>query len=347
MKQGYHLFGLGMAIPFALLLADAPLRAATYQVSDPASLKSLMPRLKPGDTVDLGAAAMGDLFLRKGSVEKLSGVTLRGGIFRTIRMDDAAGVTLEQGRVVMPVTELTRQYTPAMLFYRPNKLRIRNYDISSDRLAGNRLGYAIRLDQRGGGSDVIIEKVKIHDLSSGIVTQSVEDITIRDVSTDAMSGDSYYISNGSNVTLDSLRCGKYDGIDVASIHPDCVQIDQLSGPTTDLLIRNLVIEQGAGDFTQWIFTGMPKNFRHKRWVITGTRGNGLTYRAISVAGVDGLTITDNILRTPPNRKYFTMLTVDNSSDVVMRDNVACSHGRKNNTNLRETGKVTVSCRIGR
>lgn len=319
--------------------------AATYQAMGQAKLNQLLPRLAPGDVVDLGTSRMGDLFFRKGSVERLKGVTLRGGVFNTIRMDDAVGVTLDRGKVVMPVTDATRQHTPAMLFYRPTKLTISNYDISSDRLSGFRLGQAIRIDQRGGGSGVAIEDVNIHDISTGVMASGTKDLVLRHVATDMMSADSFFISNGSRVTLDSLSCGRYDGVNEKTIHPDCIQVDEVAGPTTDLTIKNLSITQGASEFTQWIFAGMPRNgFRHARWRITGTRGTGLTYRAISVAGVDGLQISDNILRVPPNKKYFTMLTVDNSSDVIMQDNTACFHNRKNNTNMKETGKITLPCR---
>ncbi len=347
MANNFRAVGLCLAGLFAVLAAGGPSAAAIYRASGPSDLKALLPRLSPGDTVDLGSASMGDMFFRKGSIEKLNGVTLRGGVFNTIRMDDASGVTLEQGRVVMAISDVTRQFTPAVLFYRPGRVKIRNYDISSNRTSGFRLGYGIRVDQRSGGSDVTVENVKIHDLSSGVMAQGVKDFTLRRVATNMMSADSFFISNGSRVVLDSLNCGRYDGVNEKVIHPDCIQIDEVAGPTTDLLIKDLSVTQGDGDFTQWIFAGMPRGgFRHARWVITGTRGFGLTYRAISVAGVDGLTISNNNLRTPSNPKYFTMLTVDNSSDVEMRDNVACSHSRKNNTNLRETGKVTISCRHG-
>lgn len=327
------------------LFGCGPAKATTYRVSDWSEFQPLLGRLRPGDVVDMGSAYMGDLFLRKGTVERLNGVTLRGGRFRTVRMDDATGVTLDSGTVVMPVNEQTKQWTPAMLFYKPSGLTIRNYDISSDRHSGFRLGYGIRIDQRGGGSGVTVEDTRIHDILSGIHAQGAKDLTLRRVSTDMMSGDSFFISNGSRVTLDSLTCGRYDGTNQTLLHSDCIQVDEVAGPTNDLLIRNLRVNQGSSDFTQWIFAGMPrKNFRHARWTITGTRGMGLTYRAISVAGIDGLTLTDNVLQTPRNRKYFTMLTVDYSSDVEMSDNAACSHERKGNTNLRERGRKTLSCR---
>ena len=263
-------------------------------------------------------------------------------MFNTIRIDDAAGVTLDGGRVMMTVTAETKQFTPAMVFYRPSRLTIRNYDISTVRTSGFRLGHAIRIDQRGGGSGVSVEDTRIHDISTGVMAQTVRDLVMRRVSTDNISADSFFISHGTRVLLDSLNCGRYDG--VGGMHPDCIQVDQLAGPTTDLVIRDLSVTQGASDFTQWVFAGMPRKFRHARWSITGTRGYGLTYRAISVAGVDGLTISDNVLRTPPNPKYYTMLMVTDSSDVVMANNTACMHERKNNVNLKEKGQKKIACR---
>ena len=340
-----HASGVLLLVMLTSLTGSASATAATYRAASADDLRAVLPRLRPGDVVEMGSAYMGDMFLRKGNIGMLRGVILKGGVFRTVRLDDALDVTLEGGRVVMPVTANTKPFDSAMLFYGPTNLVIRNYEVLTDQNSGFRKGYGISIDQRGGGAGVVIENTHIHDILSGFRGNTLNDVTLRRVTTDMISGDSFYIGHSSKINFDNLSCGQYDGVNYNAVHPDCIQIDEVSGPTTDLRISNLIINQTGGDPTQWIFAGTPRNnFRHARWTITGTRGYGMTYRAISVSGVDGLTISDNVLRTPPNSKYFTMLAISHSTDVIMSDNVACYHERKEIKNLQEKRRKTISCR---
>lgn len=355
MHSSRFLFAMGLVL--ASCSQQAPnAGAATYKVGSANEFRAIMPKLAPGDVVDMGNAFIGPLFFRQGkdprrSVDRLSGVTLKGGRFTTLRFDDAVNLTLDGGRVEMPVTDETRRMLPAILFYRPTGVTIRNYEVSTDRSAGIRPGYGIRFDNRGGGGNVTVEDTLIHDIASGIVAAMPRDLVIRRVTTRAVSADAFFISAGDGVLFDQVFCDRFEGTDQSKIHSDCIQIDKIAGPTANLTIKDLKVRQDT-DFAQWIFGPEAKTGgRHRNWKITGTRGVGNTWRALSAHGVDGLVIEDNVMLTPsPPAKaarggsYATMMDVANSTDVVLKNNTACRHFRTNNKRISETGTKTARCK---
>lgn len=331
--------------------------ASVYQIQSRDAFFQLLPKLAEGDTIDLGDTQMGSLFLRlnktnsQQSIEKLAGVTVKGGRFQDIRLDDARDVVFDGGRVVMPVTATTARHNAAMLFYRPTNVTIRNYDIQSTKSEGFRLGYGIRLDMRGGGRNVLVEDTLIHELSSGVVAAAPQKLTLRNVTVKHIGGDGFFISAGNDILLDSLSCDTFAGTDQKIVHSDCIQIDKIAGPTSNLVIRDLKVNQ-HGEFAQWIFgPAATTGGRHSNWTITGTRGVGNTWRALTAHGVDGLHVEDNIMLTPspPSRSvrgafYATMMDIAESSDVVLLNNTACKHLRSKNHNIRESRTKTASCR---
>lgn len=329
---------LAVAAAVAMMLASPHAMAATWTASSADELKALLPQVAAGDTIDLGSAEMGAFYAKR-----LTGVTLKGGVFASLRLDDPSDVVLDGGKVILPVNDTTARSTPAVLMYRATRVAMRNYDISTDRLAGFRAGYGIRIDNRGGGSGNSVEDTLIHDISSGIITQRPIDFVVRRVRLRDISADGFFVSSGQAVLFEDVYCDRFDGVATGTVHPDCLQVDEVAGPTNDLTIRNLVMTNGQ-DFAQGIFAGYRGNFRHANWTITGTRVLGITYRALSIAGVDGLTISDSVLTTPIQPKYLSMLTVDSSTAVRLSNNLACSHGRSRNTDLVEVGQVTAICR---
>lgn len=310
---------------------------AVYNAPDAVAFKAL--KLAPGDTVNMGA--MGG-FYAKG----LTGVTLKGGTYTSVRLDDFTDVTLDGMRVVMPVTDATARYTPAVLLNRPNRVTIRNFDISASKRDGARMGYGLRIDSRGGRGSTgnVIENGLIHDMSTGIATNTQNNFTVRNVRVENISSDGMLIGSGKDFLIQDFTCGSFAELN-PGMHPDCIQVDQYSGALINLTVRRMSMWNGM-NASQGFFAGQPKGVRHQNWLIEGTRVYGITYRALSVMGVDGLAIRDSILLTPPQAKHFSMLTVDDSSNVVMRNNAACSHARNKVRNLDETGQITLGCKPG-
>lgn len=340
-------------ILFALVAcSDRSVEAASYHtVTSRAAFDALVPKLVSGDTVDLGATPMGRLFLKDGMGD-LSGVTIKGGRFDTMELRGLSNVTFEGGRVIMPVNDEMRRQTPAVFLSKVGNLTIRNYEITTDRTEGKRPGYGIRLDSRSGGSGVVLEDVLIHDIASGVVAFEPHNLTLRRVTARNLSADAFFISKGDGVLLDQLRCDPFSGTDQSVVHADCVQIDKVAGPTANLTIRDLRVVQDNNDFAQWIFAPAAlQGGRHRNWKITGLRGSGNTWRALSVDGVDGLVIEDNIMLQPEKPvqaakggAYRPMMFVNNSTDIVLRNNAACRHFRLNNINVDEKGQKTLPCR---
>lgn len=283
-------------------------RQATVQNAIPKTLEAKIAAAKPGETILLAAGDYGGLsiYRRKFAapgivIEPAPGAT---PTFSEIEISESEGVTIKG----VDVTVTSAQY--GVNVGASSRITLAGLTIHA---ASNVAPSAMMLRE---DHDVTVEDCNIHDIGFGINMLESDHLkiyrnTFKDLKVDAVRG------AASNVEVIGNRATSFHPTE--GDHPDFIQFwGQKGGASRSNLIKDNVYERGNGGVVQGIFVADNEDV-----VITGNALLGTMYNGITVGGVHGALIEDNFLQGYDDMDT-RIMTRDESSDVIIRNNVAQS-----------------------
>ena len=244
--------------------APAPITAAQWTATVAAA--------KPGTVIDLGTQRV--TFAR---VKGLHDVTIKGGVFGAIILDNWSNVTFT-GTTFSPLPAdrvLTGYAPPLMDAYSPVGLTITNVTFTgyTDSL-GNLQPHAIKLR---GGSNVAISGSTFQSVGAAVSFERTAGGSFTG-NTLSMVREGIDLAGATNITISGNRIGPFRP--AAADHPDAIQMwtQGLTLPTDtaarNILIENNLVDPGVGYRSQGVFMGDELNLA----------GQGRGYDAITIRG---------------------------------------------------------------
>jgi polygalacturonase len=331
------------ALSVPILIAPQPARAAT------GDLAAALAATPPGAILSLPRGDWGDL--------RLSGA---GGP-SVIRSQDPSNPARLTGMQLGSVTDLTLEnldlkYTwtaedPTSKIINPlskcERVTLRGLRITGDRARGGKdfeigFGWAIGLGVRAC-KDVTVEGCEISRFHRGMMVRNCDRIKVRDNHIHGIRMDGMTFTSTQDLVVENNRIRNFERSIHSGDHADMIQFwtQGSTRPSRDVLIRNNLMDSGAGYYTQTIF------MRNEE-VDQGRAGSEMFYRditiednmiinahlhGISLGETNGLTIRRNTLAFNPNSPgpdkrpghvvWLPRINVkDASRNVTVTDNIA-------------------------
>jgi len=302
-----------------LMLASPVERANTGPVSS-AEWKALLARHQGGGVIDLGQRQVE--FTRQ-SFQPRAPVTIRGGVFGVVQLDNWRNVTFDGGTFAAPPG--TPFVQAVLAAASPRKLTIRNCRFTGYQADNGAL--VVRGPLIRNGQDVTIERSTFENMTGNIAFVRSNGIVFRNNQLRRIR-EGIQIQGGGNILIEHNRFEEF--MPAKGDHADAIQLFTAGlGPNEqaahDITIRdNLIL---AGGKAQGVFAGDElklagqgrgfRNFTIENNVIVGAAWHG-----ISAPHVAGLTVRGNrLFRVSGSDKYDSRIWAG-GSDVTVEGNTA-------------------------
>lgn len=292
--------------------------ANVFSVSNSEDLMNALASATGGDTIELAGGDYGDLFLKDGKPD--FDVTFDTEV--TIRSANADQPASFSGMDLRGVSNLTfdglvfdYQFSqddpswirPFQVGHGSSDITIRNSVFNGDLASGiseidDGYGYGIGLSVRSA-SNISIENNEFFNWLRGAVYSQTENLSVVGNEVYAIRMDGFNFAEVQSVLIEGNYIHDFRGSPDSSDHRDMIQFwtNGTTSPSSDVIIRDNILDIGDGTFTQSIFmrneevdhgrAGVEmfyQNMLIENNTIYNGHGNG-----ISVGETDGLTIRNN------------------------------------------------------
>ena len=333
-----------------LLAAPFLARPAGAQGTDrAAALARALAETRPGGTLELPPGEWGTLELRgPGPGTIRSADPGRPAVLTGLVLRDARGLTLEALALDYRWTRGERVH------YRPFRLEgAQGVRLRGLRISGDVAGRGARAEDRGfptgmgllidGCRDVAVERCAIARFHRGILIRESAGVSVRGCDLQDLRSDGIDVLSTRGVAIEGNHLHDFSRNVDSRDHADMIQFwtRNATRPTTDVRIRDNVLNSGNGAFSQSIFMrneaigrqGAGPSMLYRDVEISGNVVINAHSHGIAVSGVRGLAIRDNTLvHNPrsagprPTRKLWMprVRVGDDDRDVVVERNIAAA-----------------------
>jgi len=305
----------GLGDPKASLSgACSPQRDQHYVVASRDQLDTLLGCHLEGITIGLEPGFYGRMTL-----QDIKGLTLtstdptKPASFEAINIKGGNRVTLTHLNLEGSITGLTyRLQILSSTDINASKLNlVGGGDYSQGAPGGAFIRWGNRVSLTGLKVSLVVNGIKFSDSSQVTISDNI----IRDFRSDAIQG---------TATSQLLISGNYisGAHPVPGDHPDGIQLFTLEKQTSasDIVIRDNLIERGAGGLMQGIFIGARDENPYINLQITKNMVIGSLYHGLSVAGARGGEVRDNVVVPIGGQKNWILLV--NVASFALEGNVA-------------------------
>jgi hypothetical protein len=303
-----------------LLLASPVSPPGTGGAVSQAEWRAMLARHRNGGVIELGQRRVD--FVRA-PFQPRAQVTIRGGVFGPIQLDQWRNVVFDGSRFAGPPG--TPVYQALIAANEVQGLVIRNCRFTGYR--GDDGVLAVRGPLIRGGRDVTIERSTFEDMTGNIALIRARDVRFRDNEIRRIR-EGVQIVGGGNIVIERNRFEEF--IPGPGDHPDGIQLFMNNLKPDEPGVQDLIIRDNlflAAGKAQAIFvTGgkerLGTGLGYERFTIEGNVIVGAAWHGITAPFVSGLTVRGNhLFRIADSDKFDSRLTAG-GQDVVVQDNEA-------------------------
>ncbi|WP_170412503.1 right-handed parallel beta-helix repeat-containing protein, partial [Ruegeria arenilitoris] len=280
--------------------------STTITVTSAAELNQALSQAKGGETILLAAGDYGALNL---SANYASTVTIKSAdanapaTITKMNLNNASNITFEDLNFDYSFNGEAKSYRPFSIQNSSN-ITIDNSTFSGDVATG----VSATADGYGWGQGLFVFRSdninvtnnEFHDWLKGMYVGISADVTVSGNNLHSISEDGMFYENIQGAVIEGNYIHDFARNPNSAGHGDFIQFSRLTGVSTDIIIRDNVLDMGSGDWAQSIFMGNGKIVQPYQNVLieNNTIYNGHTH-GISVSGTDGLTIANNTVLAVP------------------------------------------------
>lgn len=309
-----------------------------YTVSNSSELYEALANANGGDTIELAPGDYGNLNLSSQSAAYDAPVTIISAdpqapaSFSQMNLNGVANLTFDNVVFDYTYNSADELWSSPFLVTDSSNITIRNSVFDGDVASGRSeiddgYGFAKGLTVRAS-SGVSIENNEFTTWHRGLVVEQSEDIAVRGNEVHSIRSDGLNFVEVQSVIIEDNYIHDFKGSLNSGDHRDMIQFwtTGTDTPSTDIIIRNNVLNSGRGDFTQSIFM-------RNEVVDLGSAGTEMFYRNI--------TIEENVIINA----HLHGITVGETDGLRIQNNTVVrnfkSEGKKDNISLW-TPKITVA-----
>lgn len=280
--------------------------STTITVTSAAELNQALSQAKGGETILLAAGDYGALNL---SANYASTVTIKSAdanapaTITTMNVNNASNIAFEDLNFDYTFNGEAKSYRPFSIVNSSN-ITIDNSTFSGDVATG----VSSTADGYGWGQGLFVYRSdninvtnnEFHDWLKGMYVGISADVTVSGNNLHSISEDGMFYENIQGAVIEGNYIHDFERNPNSTGHGDFIQFSRLTGISSDIVIRDNVLDMGSGDWAQSIFMGNGKIVQPYQNVLieNNTIYNGHTH-GISVSGTDGLTISNNTVLAVP------------------------------------------------
>ncbi|WP_171236695.1 right-handed parallel beta-helix repeat-containing protein [Ruegeria sp. HKCCA6837] len=291
--------------------------STTITVTSAAELNQALSQATGGETILLAAGDYGKLVIK--DTQFASNVTIKSAdpsaqaSFSEVYLSNTSNITFD---------EITFDYTYSLGDKNHvNKFQIshsRNITIDNSVFDGDfASGTGTSADGTGFGKGLVIRNsnnvdvinTEFHSWWKALGAAKSSDINFSGNNIHTIRSDGISLGEVQGVLIENNYIHDFGGAAGSNDHRDMIQVQRSSGTgSSDIIIRNNVLDMGAGDYTQGIWFGGDKSLYANPgdWHYNVTIDNNIIYNAhangLSVHMTNGLSITNNTLIAVPSQQ---------------------------------------------
>src|SRR5680860_719990 len=307
----------------------------TINVANASELSNALANATGGETILLASADFGALDL-KGS-QYASNVTIKSADSSSMASFSQAYLN-QSSNITFDAIKFDYNYSAGDRTF-ASKFRVENssnitftdsiFDGDSATGAGNGKGLVVR-----GSTNVDVIDSEFHSWWKAMNFSTTDDINILGNNIHSIRSDGINLGRVQNVMLEQNYIHDFVGLAGAKDHRDMIQIQRSSGDgSSNITIRDNIMDMGTGDYTQGIWAGTDKFNRadptnwHQNIVIEGNVMYNAHTNGIAIHATDGLVIKENTLLAVP-RAISGGITIPkiivstDSANVTVEQNIA-------------------------
>ncbi|WP_226689832.1 right-handed parallel beta-helix repeat-containing protein [Ruegeria arenilitoris] len=312
--------------------------STTITVTSAAELNQALSQATGGETILLAAGDYGALNL---GAKYASSVTIKSAdanapaTISSMNLNGASNIAFEEINFDYTFGGEAKSYKPFQI-HNSSNITIDNSTFSGDLASGvsatdDGYGWGMGLLVRTS-SDVTISNSEFFDWLKGMNIGSSSNVTVSGNDIHSIRSDGMYLDGNQGVVVEGNYIHDFERSLNSGDHGDFIQFSKLLGPSSNITIRDNVIDMGSGDWAQSIFMGSghsdpgdPAMFYTNVLIENNTIYNAHTH-GISVAGAKDLTIANNTVLAVPGAltggvSVPKIFVSGGSQDVTIKQNV--------------------------
>ncbi|WP_170578509.1 right-handed parallel beta-helix repeat-containing protein, partial [Ruegeria arenilitoris] len=285
--------------------------STTITVTSAAELNQALSQATGGETILLAAGDYGTL---NTGASYASTVTIKSAdanapaTISAMKLSGASNIAFEEINFDYTFGGEPKSYKPFQIQNSSN-ITIDNSTFSGDWASGvsptdDGYGWGMGLHVRGS-SDITISNNEFSDWLKGMNIGTSSNVTISGNDMHSIRSDGMYLDGNQGVLIEGNYIHDFERSLNSGDHGDFIQFSKLLGPSSDIIIRNNVIDMGSGDYAQAIFMGSgkadphdPSMFYTNVLIEDNMIYNGHTH-GITVSGAKDLTVSNNTVVAVP------------------------------------------------
>ncbi|MET1414857.1 right-handed parallel beta-helix repeat-containing protein [Roseibium sp. HPY-6] len=335
----------------------------TLLVSTPEELQAAIAKSDGGETILLKGGDWGGLTLA--DFNPASTVTFKSAdpdnpaVFSNLLVTESSNITFEEVTFDYTFSEGDRYNTRPFQVLGSENVEIKNSVIDGDDAEGindldDGYGNAIGLWVRGS-SDFTLTETELFNFNRGAVFFETDNLTVTNNDVHSMASDGFDFAEVQNVLIEGNHIHDFDAHENTENHKDMIQFwtNGTDEPSVNVVIRDNLLDQGEGVFTQSIFIrnevvdsqGGGEDMFYQNFVIEDNVIINSHLHGIRVGETDGLKISNNTLVSKelnPDPIEVPIINVQvTSTNVTITDNIVESEVIYNEDTQVSNGNVIV------
>ncbi|WP_209509792.1 right-handed parallel beta-helix repeat-containing protein, partial [Ruegeria sp. HKCCE4150] len=318
--------------------------STTITVTSAAELNQALSQATGGETILLAAGNYGKLSLK--NAQYASNVTLKSAdpnalaSFSEVYLTNSSNITFDEIKFDYTFSQGDANHTTKFLISSSNNITIDNSVFDGDFASGT----GTNADGTGFGKGLVIRdsssidviNTEFHSWWKALGASRSTDINFSGNNIHTIRSDGISLGEVQNVLIENNYIHDFGGAAGSGDHRDMIQIQRSNGTgSSDITIRNNILDMGTGDYTQGIWAGQDKASYSDAadWNYNIVIENNVLYNAhangIAVHMTNGLTIDSNTLITVPSQQTGGVATPKiivggSSKNVTVEQNVTPS-----------------------
>ncbi|WP_170763204.1 right-handed parallel beta-helix repeat-containing protein [Ruegeria lacuscaerulensis] len=308
--------------------------STTITVTSAAELNQALSQATGGETILLAAGDYGKLSLK--GTQFASEVTIKSAdpnnqaSFSEMYLTNTSNITFDEVVFDYTYSSGDTATTNKFLITGSNNITIDNSVFDGDLSSGTGLGKGLVI-RSSDNIDVI--NTEFHSWWKALGAAKSSDINFSGNNIHTIRSDGISLGEVQNVLIENNYIHDFGGAAGSKDHRDMIQVQRSNGTgSSDIIIRNNVLDMGDGDYTQGIWFGGDKaTFKDPtNWHYNVVIENNIIYNAhangLAVHMTQGLDITNNTLIAVPSGQTGgvaipKILVTGGSKDVTIEQNI--------------------------
>ncbi|WP_420587362.1 right-handed parallel beta-helix repeat-containing protein [Ruegeria sp.] len=235
--------------------------STTIIVTSKAELDQALSQAQGGETILLQAGDYGRLNI---NTQYASNVTIKSADpnapaeISELRVNGASNVTFEDVTFDYTFNGEPQSYRPFQIQNSSN-ITIKNSTFDGDLASGVSstadgygTGYGLYIR---GSSSVTVDNNEFYNWRIGIASGISQDVAITGNNIHSIRADGIFIDANKGILIEGNYLHDFNRSLNSGDHADFIQFSKINGPSSDITIRENVIDMGSGDYAQAIFLG--------------------------------------------------------------------------------------------